>query len=80
MTARPLRRELDPLLEFDVLGDELVLTREHLAVAGFVAAFSVPQFAVAGVTHATYLGEFYDDVAGDEREVLGVWTIVGVAT
>jgi len=71
--------ELDPLLEFDFLGNELVLTWEHLAVAGFVAAFSVLQFAVASVTDATYRDEFYDDVAGDVREVLAVRAIVRAA-
>ena len=68
--------ELDPLLEFGLLGEDLVLTWEHLAVSGFIAAFSVLQFAVASVTDATYRDEFYDDVAGDVRNVLAVRAIV----
>ena len=68
--------ELDPLLEFGLLGEQLVLTWEHLAVSGFIAAFSVLQFAVASVTDATYRDEFYDDVAGDVRNVLAVRAIV----
>jgi hypothetical protein len=71
--------ELDPLLEFRLLGDDVVLTWEHLAVSGFIAAFSVLQFAVASVTDATYRDEFYDDVAGDVRNVLAVRAIVRAA-
>ncbi len=71
--------ELDPLVTFGFLGDDVVLTWEHLAVAGFVAAFSVLQFAVASVTDDTYRNEFYDDVAGDVRDVLAVRAIVRAA-
>jgi len=71
--------ELDPLLDFRFLGDDVVLTWEHLAVSGFVAAFSVLQFAVASVTDDTYRDEFYDDVAGDVRNVLAVRAIVRAA-
>jgi hypothetical protein len=71
--------ELDPLIDFRFLGDDVVLTTEHLAVAGFIAAFSVLQFAVASVTDATYRDEFYDDVAGDVRDVLAVRAIVRAA-
>lgn len=68
--------ELNPLFEFGMFGDQVVLTWEHLAVSGFVAAFSVLQFAVASVTDATYRDEFYDDVARDVREVLAVRALV----
>lgn len=68
--------ELDPILTFQLLGDEIVLTWEHLAVAGFVAAFSVLQFAVASVTDAAYRDEFYDDVVDDVRHVLAVRAVV----
>lgn len=68
--------ELDPLVEFRLLGDDIVLTWELLAVAGFIAAFSVLQFAVASVTDVTYRNEFYDDVAGDVRDTLAVRAIV----
>ncbi len=68
--------ELDPIATFGFLGDDVVLTWEHLAVAGFVAAFSVLQFAVASVTDDTYREEFYDDVAADVRRVLAVRAVV----
>jgi hypothetical protein len=68
--------ELDPILEFGFLSEDVVLTWEHLAVSGFIAAFSVLQFAVASVTDAAYRDEFYDDVAGDVRQVLAVRAIV----
>jgi hypothetical protein len=68
--------ELNPLVEFGLFGDQVVLTWEHLAVSGFIAAFSVLQFAVASVTDATYRAEFYDDVARDVREVLAVRAVV----
>jgi hypothetical protein len=68
--------ELDPLAAFGVLGDEVVVTWEHLAVAGFVAAFSVLQFAVASVTDDVYRSEFHDDVALDVRCVLAVRALV----
>ncbi len=72
--------ELDPLWEFALLGDDVVLTWEHLAVSGFIAAFSVLQFAVASVTDATYRDEFYDDVGGDVRDVLAVRAVVRAAS
>ncbi len=68
--------QIDPLATVGFLGDEVVLTWEHLAVAGFVAAFSVLQFAVASVTDDTYRNEFHDDVASDVRQVLAVRAIV----
>ena len=68
--------ELDPLLTFGLFGDEVVLTWEHLAVAGFVSAFSVLQFAVASVTDAAYREEFYDDITDDVRHVLAVRAVV----
>jgi hypothetical protein len=68
--------ELDPIVEFDLLGGAVLLTWEHLAVAGFIAAFSVLQFAVASVTDASYREEFYDDVTRDVRNVLAVRAIV----
>ena len=68
--------ELDPIATFGFLGDRVVLTWEHLAVAGFITAFSVLQFAVASVTDTAYREEFYDDVAGDVRSVLAVRAVV----
>ncbi|MEY2959131.1 MAG: hypothetical protein RLZZ01_1699 [Actinomycetota bacterium] len=68
--------DIDPLVAVGVLGDEVVVTWEHLAVAGFVAAFSVLQFAVASVTDDAYRSEFHDDVALDVRKVLAVRALV----
>ena len=68
--------ELEPIASVRFLGDEIVLTWDLLAVSGFVAAFSVLQFAVASVTDATYRDEFYDDVAADVRQVLAVRALV----
>lgn len=67
---------LDPIVQFDVFSGHVVLTWEHLAVAGFVAAFSVLQFAVTSVTDSTYRDEFYADVAGDVRASLAVRAVV----
>lgn len=67
---------IDPIVTVGFLGDEVVLTWEHLAVAGFVAAFSVLQFAVASVTDATYREEFYDEIVDDVRHVLAVRAVV----
>ena len=72
--------QFDPIAQFDFLGDQIALTWEHIAVAGFVATFSVLQFAVASVTDATYRDEFYDDVAADVRAVLAVRAIVRSAS
>ena len=68
--------ELDPIATFSFLGDDVVLTWEHLAVAGFVASFSVLQFAVSSVTDDSYRAEFYDDIVADAREVLAVRAVV----
>lgn len=71
---------IDPLATFGFVGAEIAITWEHLAVAGFVAAFSVLQFSVASVTDAAYREEFYDDVAGDVRRVLAVRALVRAPT
>jgi hypothetical protein len=60
------------IASFDVFGSEVVLTWEHLAVSGFIAAFSALQFAVSLITDATYREEFHDDVTGEIRQVLAV--------
>lgn len=70
---------LDPIVAFQLFGDEVVLTWEHLAVSGFVAAFSVLQFAVASITDSAYRDEFYDDIALDVRKVLAVRAVVRAA-
>ncbi len=55
-----------------LLGDDVVLTRAHVVVAGFVGAFSGLQFAVSILTDATYREQFAADVADDVREILAV--------
>lgn len=69
----------DAIVTFSFLGDRLALTWEHLAVAGFVSAFSVLQFAVASVTDTAYREAFDDDVAHDVRRVLAVRAMVRAA-
>lgn len=64
--------EPDVLGSFEFLGSTIVITWEHLAVAGFIAAFSALQFAVSMVTDSTYRDEFYEDVTGEIRQTLAV--------
>jgi len=64
--------DLKVLASFDFLGSAIVVTWEHLAVAGFIAAFSSLQFAVSMVTDSAYRDEFYDDVTGKIRRTLAV--------
>ena len=66
---------IDPVATFDFLGSQIIVTREHFAVAAFVGAFSVLQFAVSSVIDSSYRDQFYDEVAGDVREVLAVRAI-----
>lgn len=61
---------LDPLARFGLFGNELVLTRELLAVSGFIATLSALQFAVSTITDKIYREHFYDDMANEAREVL----------
>lgn len=68
--------ELDPIASFGFLGSEMVLTWEHLAVAGFIGAFSLLQFAVSSVTDTAYRESFFVDVAANVREVLAVRAVV----
>ena len=70
---------IDPLATLGFLGDDIVITWEHLSVAGFIAAFSVLQFSVSSVTDAAYREEFYDDIVGDVRGVLAVRAVVRAA-
>lgn len=61
---------LDPLARFGLLGNDLVLTWELLAVSGFIATLSALQFAVSTITDKAYREHFYDDMAKEAREVL----------
>ncbi|WP_419926828.1 hypothetical protein [Candidatus Poriferisocius sp.] len=62
--------EIDPMARFGLFGQDLVLTWELLAVAGFIAILSALQFAVSSVTDQAYREHFFDDMAHEAREVL----------
>lgn len=64
--------QLGELAAFPLLGAEAVLTEPLLLVAGFIAAFSGLQFAVASITDAVYRERFFSDIADKLREVLAV--------
>ncbi len=63
------------LAPWDVFGAEVVLTWELLAVAGFIAAFSMLQFAVSSTTDSAMREEFTQQAIDDVREVLAVQAI-----
>lgn len=62
----------DVLWEGSLLGNELLLTRAHIVVAGFIGAFSGLQFAVSVLTDETFREQFAADVASEVREILAV--------
>lgn len=62
----------DRLADLGVFGHDIVLTRQQLIVAAFVAAFAGLQFAVSVVTDATYRAEFAEDMAKEVRQALAV--------
>ena len=64
--------QIDQMAAFHLLGAEIVLTRPLLMVAGFIAAFSGLQLAVASLTDAAYRDQFFSDIAARLREVLAV--------
>lgn len=64
--------QIDQLAAFHLLGAEIVLTRPLLMVAGFIAAFSGLQLAVASLIDAAYRDQFFSDIAARLREVLAV--------
>lgn len=64
--------KLDPIVRFDFLGGEMVLTWEHLTVAAFIGAFATLQFAVSSINDATYREQFRGDTENDVREVFAV--------
>jgi len=65
----------EPLATLDLFGSAIVVTWEHLAVAGFIGAFSALQFAVSMATDSAYRDEFYEEVTAEIREVLAVRTL-----
>ena len=58
-----------------IFGTEVVLTRELLVVAAFVAVISGLQFLVAALTDQTYRAEFTGDLAAGLRKSLAVRTL-----
>lgn len=62
----------DPLLEFEVFGSAVLVTRSLLVVSGLIAAFSGLQFAVSLVTDQTYRNEFSSDLRRELRQLLAV--------
>ncbi|MEZ5231124.1 MAG: hypothetical protein R2755_24420 [Acidimicrobiales bacterium] len=64
--------QADVLVQVAVGGRDLVLTRQLLQVAGFLATFTGFYFTVVAVTDETYRREFRDDVVTELRESLAV--------
>ena len=62
----------DVIGRLEVFGGEIVLTRQLLYVAGFIAAFSGLQFTVSVLTDQAYRKEFADELLGEVREALAV--------
>jgi hypothetical protein len=62
----------DRITTFGFLGHDVLLTRQMLYVAGFIAAFAGLQFAVQIVSDASYREEFATDMAHDVRQALAV--------
>jgi hypothetical protein len=66
----------DRIATIALLGNDIVLTRQLLIVAGFVATFAGLQFAVQVVSDANYRREFASDMASDVRQALAVRTVI----
>jgi hypothetical protein len=66
----------DRIATIALLGNDVVLTRQLLIVAGFVATFAGLQFAVQVVSDANYRREFASDMASDVRQALAVRTVI----
>lgn len=72
-TTRTFENEGEIILtRFRIFGDEILLTKLHLIVSGFVAAFSGLQFAVSLVTDSAYREEFVAESNAEVREALAV--------
>jgi hypothetical protein len=70
--------EADRIATIPLFGDDLVLTRQSLYVAAFVATFAGLQFTVQIVTDKNYRREFATDLAGEVRQALAVRAAVHV--
>jgi hypothetical protein len=66
----------DRIATIALLGNDVVMTRQLLIVAGFVATFAGLQFAVQVVSDANYRREFASDMASDVRQALAVRTVI----
>ena len=62
----------DVLSTVNLWGQEMVLTRELVHVAAFLAAFSGLYFTVVLLTDATYREEFLEEVLAEVREAFAV--------
>jgi hypothetical protein len=58
----------------ELFGNDVMLTRQLLFVAGFVAAFAGLQFAVSVVSDAKYRADFAEGMAIEMRQALAVRT------
>ena len=74
-TATELTRSADWALYWNVLGGELVFTRQLILVSAFIGMMSGLQFAVQVVTDETYRAEFAEDMTAEVREALAVRTV-----
>lgn len=71
-TATELTRSKDWSLYWNVLGGELVFTRQLVLVSAFIGMMSGLQFAVQVVTDEAYRAEFAEDMTAEVREALAV--------
>jgi len=62
----------EPLFTQELFGAEIIVTWDHFAVAGFIAAISALQFAVSSLTDDDYRATFNHDLEVEIREVLAV--------
>lgn len=74
-TATELTRSTDWALYWNVLGGELVFTRQLVLVSAFIGMMSGLQFAVQVVTDEAYRAEFAEDMTAEVREALAVRTV-----
>ena len=63
---------VDTIVRLELWDTPLVLTRQLLFVASFIAAFTGLQFTVSASTDDAWRAEFVDDVVRDVREALAV--------
>jgi len=66
---------LEVLASWTIGGNEVVLSRELVRTAVFIAAVAGLQFTVAALTDSTYREEFNDEVSHDIRQAFAVRTL-----